>query len=200
MGSSYGTKRDERRELEMMNQYMYHLSHDDHVPHFERRFESRVARPRSAMPQATRPQFAGPCGGRARRGVDRFPYDFGPRGGGFEPRKVSNPCFPSRGVHSPKAGRGMFVSPDSFLEQLAQHWYASKFTNPSVPAFAHSLPRYWCRLGLEDMWLIDSGCSRHMTRDSKWFSSLDPMKHKEYITFGDNSKGKVLSRGSIRLN
>jgi hypothetical protein len=50
------------------------------------------------------------------------------------------------------------------------------------------------------MWLIDSGCSRHMTRDSNWFSSLDPMKHKEYITFCDNSKGKVLSRGSIRLN
>ena len=53
---------------------------------------------------------------------------------------------------------------------------------------------------LEDMWLIDSECSRHMTRSSKWFSSLDPVKHKEFITFGDNSKGKVLSRGSIRLN
>ena len=50
------------------------------------------------------------------------------------------------------------------------------------------------------MWLIDSGCSRHMTGSSKWFSSLDPVKHKEFITFGDNSKGKVLSRGSIRLN
>ena len=50
------------------------------------------------------------------------------------------------------------------------------------------------------MWLIDSRCSRHMTRASRWFSILDPVKHKEYITFGDNSKGKVLSRGSIRLN
>ena len=50
------------------------------------------------------------------------------------------------------------------------------------------------------MWLIDSGCSRHMTESSKWFSSLDPVKHKEFITFGDNSKGKVVSWGSIRLN
>ena len=50
------------------------------------------------------------------------------------------------------------------------------------------------------MWLIDSGCSRHMTGDAKCFSSLNPVKSKEYITFSDNSKGKVLSRGSIRWN
>jgi hypothetical protein len=51
--------------------------------------------------------------------------------------------------------------------------------------------------GLENTWLIDFGCSRHVTGGSKWFSSLDPMQCKEYITFGDNSKGKVLSRGTI---
>ena len=54
--------------------------------------------------------------------------------------------------------------------------------------------------GLENMWLIDSGCSRHMTGSLKWFSSLDPVQCKEHITFGDNSKGKVLSRGTIRVN
>ena len=54
--------------------------------------------------------------------------------------------------------------------------------------------------GLEKTWLIDSGYSRHMTGSSKWFSSLDPVQCKEYITFGDNSKGKVLSRGTIRVN
>ena len=53
---------------------------------------------------------------------------------------------------------------------------------------------------LENTWLIDFGCSRHMTRNSKWFSSLDPMSCKEYITFGDNSNGKVLSRRTIRVN
>jgi hypothetical protein len=26
--------------------------------------------------------------------------------------------------------------------------------------------------GLENIWLTDSGCSRHMTGDKKWFSSL----------------------------
>jgi hypothetical protein len=38
--------------------------------------------------------------------------------------------------------------------------------------------------GLENMWLMDSLCSCHMIRSNKWFSSLDPMIGKEYITFG----------------
>jgi hypothetical protein len=54
--------------------------------------------------------------------------------------------------------------------------------------------------GLENTWLIDFGYSRHMTESSKWFSSLDPVQCKEYITFGDNSKGNVLSRGTIQVN
>jgi hypothetical protein len=54
--------------------------------------------------------------------------------------------------------------------------------------------------GLENTWLLDSGCSRHMTGSSKWFSSLDPVIGKEYITFGDKSRGKVVSRGTIRVN
>jgi hypothetical protein len=39
-----------------------------------------------------------------------------------------------------------------------------------------------------------------MTENSKWFSILDPEQHKEYITFEDNSRGKLLSRGTIRVN
>ncbi|WVZ80785.1 hypothetical protein U9M48_028236 [Paspalum notatum var. saurae] len=31
---------------------------------------------------------------------------------------------------------------------------------------------------------MDFGCSRHMTGHHKWFSSLNPMSTKEYITFG----------------
>jgi hypothetical protein len=54
--------------------------------------------------------------------------------------------------------------------------------------------------GLEDKWLMDSGCSRHMTGDKKWFSSLTPLSYKEYVTFGDDKKGKVLSTGVIKVN
>ena len=54
--------------------------------------------------------------------------------------------------------------------------------------------------GLENKWLMDSGCSRHMTGDKKWFSSLTPLAHKEYVTFGDDKKGKVLGTGVIKVN
>jgi hypothetical protein len=54
--------------------------------------------------------------------------------------------------------------------------------------------------GLENKWLMDSGCSRHMTSDKKWFSSLTPLSHKEYVTFGDDKKGKVLDTNVIKVN
>jgi hypothetical protein len=54
--------------------------------------------------------------------------------------------------------------------------------------------------GLENTWLMDSVCLCHMTGSSKWFSSLDPVIGKEYITFGDKSRGKVVSRGTIWVN
>jgi hypothetical protein len=54
--------------------------------------------------------------------------------------------------------------------------------------------------GLEDMWLMDSGCSRQMIRNKKWFSSLTPLSHKEHAIFGDDKKVKVLGTGVIKVN
>jgi hypothetical protein len=53
---------------------------------------------------------------------------------------------------------------------------------------------------LKNIWLIDSGCSRHMTEDKGWFSSLVPVVTKRYITFGDNGRGRVLSEGEIKVS
>ncbi|WVZ75942.1 LOW QUALITY PROTEIN: hypothetical protein U9M48_023954, partial [Paspalum notatum var. saurae] len=53
---------------------------------------------------------------------------------------------------------------------------------------------------MEDVWIMDSSCSRHMTGHRKWFSSLNPVSTKEYITFGDNGQGKVLGVGSVSLS
>jgi hypothetical protein len=50
------------------------------------------------------------------------------------------------------------------------------------------------------MWLMDSGCSRHMTGNKKWFSRLTLLSHKEYMTFGDDKKGKVLGTDVIKVN
>jgi hypothetical protein len=47
---------------------------------------------------------------------------------------------------------------------------------------------------------MDSNFSRYMTGNKKWFSSLTPLSHKEYVTFGDDKKGKVLGTGVIKVN
>jgi hypothetical protein len=39
-----------------------------------------------------------------------------------------------------------------------------------------------------------------MTENKKWFSSLTPLSHKEYVTFRDDKKGKVLGTGVIKVN
>jgi hypothetical protein len=39
-----------------------------------------------------------------------------------------------------------------------------------------------------------------MIGDKKWFSSLTPLSHKEYVTFGDDKKGKVLGTNVIKVN
>jgi hypothetical protein len=39
-----------------------------------------------------------------------------------------------------------------------------------------------------------------MTGDRRWFSSLTPVMTKEYITFGNNGKGRVLSVGTVKVS
>jgi hypothetical protein len=53
---------------------------------------------------------------------------------------------------------------------------------------------------LKNKWLMDSGCSQHMTGDKKWFSNLTPLSHKKYVTFEDDKKGTVLDTGVIKVN
>jgi hypothetical protein len=54
--------------------------------------------------------------------------------------------------------------------------------------------------GLEDTWLMNSGCLRHVTGNKKWFSSLTSLSHKEYVTFGGDKKGKMLGTDIIKVN
>jgi hypothetical protein len=53
---------------------------------------------------------------------------------------------------------------------------------------------------MKNTWLMDSGCSCHMTENTRLFSSVDPMIDKEYITFEVNSRGKVVPCGTILAN
>jgi hypothetical protein len=66
--------------------------------------------------------------------------------------------------------------------------------------FAHVLVVEFQVGDLKNIWLIDSDCSRHMTRAKGWFSSLVPVVSKRYISFGDNGLGRVLSKGEIKVS
>jgi hypothetical protein len=53
----------------------------------------------------------------------------------------------------------------------------------------------------ESHWVIDSGCTQHMTGDPPMFTSLDEeVDCQEKITFGDNSKGKVQGLGKVAIS
>jgi hypothetical protein len=39
-----------------------------------------------------------------------------------------------------------------------------------------------------------------MPENKKWFNNLTPLSHKEYVTFGDDKKGKMLGTGIIKVN
>jgi hypothetical protein len=84
------------------------------------------------------------------------------------------------------------------LTPLSSKWLGTCFTllvlTPVLNRlFAHVLIFEFQVGDLKNIWLIDSGCSRHMTGDKGWFSSLVPVVTRRYITFGDNGHGCVLS-------
>ena len=49
-------------------------------------------------------------------------------------------------------------------------------------------------------WVLDSGCTQHMTGYVKMFTSLDEdVCDYEHVTFGDNSKEKVVGLGKVAI-
>ena len=50
-------------------------------------------------------------------------------------------------------------------------------------------------------WILDSGCTDHMTGDKDIFRELaNNDGPRKYVTFGDNSKGKVLVLGKVAIS
>jgi hypothetical protein len=91
------------------------------------------------------------------------------------------------------------------LTPLSSKWLGIGFTllvlTPELSClFAYMLVFEFQVGDLKNIWLIDSGCSRHMTGDKGWFSSLVPVVTRRYITFGDTGRGRVLSEGEIKVS
>jgi hypothetical protein len=84
-------------------------------------------------------------------------------------------------------------------------WFGTGFTllvlTPVVSRlFTHVLAFEFQMGDLRNVWLIDSGFSRHMTGDKGWFSSLVQVVSRTFITFGDHGRGRVLSEGEIKVS
>jgi hypothetical protein len=91
------------------------------------------------------------------------------------------------------------------LTPLSSKWLGTGFTLLVLTLvlrrfYAHVLIFEFQVGDLKNICLIDSGCSRHMTRDKGWFLSLIPVVTRRYITFGDNGRGRVLSEGEIKVS
>jgi hypothetical protein len=91
------------------------------------------------------------------------------------------------------------------LTPLSSRWLGTGFAllvlTPVLSClFAHVLVFEFQVGDLKNIWLIDSGCSRHMTGDRGWFSSLVPVVTRRYITFGDYGRGCVLSEDEIKVS
>jgi hypothetical protein len=91
------------------------------------------------------------------------------------------------------------------LTPLWSKWPSTGFTllvlTPVLShLFTHELTFEFQVGDLKNIGLIDSGCSRHMTGDKGWFSSLVPVVTKRHITFGDNGRGRVLSEGENKVS
>jgi hypothetical protein len=91
------------------------------------------------------------------------------------------------------------------LTPLLSKWLGTSFTllvlTPVLSRLLAHVLVFEFQVGdLKNIWLFDSGCSRHMTGDKGWFSSLVPVVTKRYITFGDNVRRRVLSECEIKMS
>jgi hypothetical protein len=203
-GFCFRRKCEERLARELANKDKYHPSRGVPEPRLVPRGEGmvRTIHPRGRrefVPRGDPPHREG--GWRVGFGHGEFAghsfahgqYEFGGNKRSFRSQWSYGPRYPLRGTRSPPRGRVRvpprrdrmdFANPT--FEKMVMHWFDSFCTNPSAESFAHSRSCFLISQvgGLEAFWLIDSGCSRHMTGDQRWFSSLTPVMTKEYITFG----------------
>lgn len=68
----------------------------------------------------------------------------------------------------------------------------------NVSAFIGETAKGFLNRITEDVWLLDSGTSKHMTFHRNWFQEIHPCKN-EYVSLGDGTKCKVEGRGRINI-
>ncbi|BAH94158.1 Os08g0201900 [Oryza sativa Japonica Group] len=103
-------------------------------------------------------------------------------------KKVSDVCFMARG--------------ESDTEYEDNEYWIPKFLLSSNPSTEASTSACVSTLVArkENVWIVDSGCSRHMTGDKNWFSSLKKASKTESIVFADASTSAVVATCLVKVN
>jgi hypothetical protein len=89
------------------------------------------------------------------------------------------------------------------LTPLCSKWLGTGFTlfvlTPVLSRLFTHMLTFDFRVGdLKNIWLIDFGCSRHMTGDKGWFSSVVPVVTKRYITLETMGEGVCCQKVRLR--
>nr|ABA93908.1 retrotransposon protein, putative, unclassified [Oryza sativa Japonica Group] len=113
----------------------------------------------------------------------------------FAKSKWQKSGFPSR-----KPVRPQWVPQSDWrpVRPATERWLDRAPVRPAVQKRSDRPPALVARY--ENMWIVDFGCSRHMTGDKNLFSSLKRASKTESIIFGDASTSAVLATGLVKLN
>lgn len=63
--------------------------------------------------------------------------------------------------------------------------------------FRHLIDRFE-KLDISDVWLLDSGASRHISFKREWFTNFS-VTSGEYVMLGDNGECEVRGIGSVKI-
>nr|GEV21778.1 ribonuclease H-like domain-containing protein [Tanacetum cinerariifolium] len=109
-------------------------------------------------------------------------------------------------VTRPRPAKSVVTKPHSPPRRHINHSQSSKHSNFSLKVTTAKAPMVNAVQGnwgnpqhaLKDKGVIDSGCSRHMTRNMSYLSDFEEL-NGGYVAFGGNPKGgKIFSKGKIR--
>ncbi|KAK1632735.1 hypothetical protein QYE76_007050 [Lolium multiflorum] len=113
-------------------------------------------------------------------------------------KKVTNNGKASKG----KATSGAHTGPNDHYA-LFVDYYGDVYANYVGPpnGYAYSEYSIWGYSSGGPKWVFDSGCTNHMTGGKCVLDQfIEDIHKKSSITFGDNSKGKVLGYGKVAIS
>ncbi|KAK1670951.1 hypothetical protein QYE76_059110 [Lolium multiflorum] len=113
-------------------------------------------------------------------------------------KKVTNNGKASKG----KATNGAHTGPNDHYA-LFVDYYGDVYANYVGPPNGYAYREYsiWGYSSGGPKWVFDSGCTNHMTGGKGVLDQfIEDIHKKSSITFGDNSKGKVLGYGKVAIS